>query len=277
MAAETYDRTTQDVGNIVALEHVNVMIPDQQLATLFYVVGLGLTRDPYLMPALENMWVNVGNQQFHLPIGDATPLQGEVGLVVPDLQEVESQLDHVAPALKGTSFSFEQVEGTLLTTTPWGHQIRIHPQGKLPGRLPQALAYVQFWVPPGTSAGIGAFYRDVLQCPIESELIEGDPAVRVTVGPYQLFRFREMKGAGIVPNNNHVAVYLTRYRSIYGTLTRMGLIMEEDDHDQFRFRSMVDPDTGTLLYSFEHEMRSLHHPDYRRPLANRVPVPYRVD
>jgi hypothetical protein len=50
MADETYDRTTQDVGNIVALEHVNVTIPDQQLATLFYVVGLGLTRDPYLMP-----------------------------------------------------------------------------------------------------------------------------------------------------------------------------------------------------------------------------------
>jgi hypothetical protein len=27
MAGETYDRTTQDVSNIVALEHVNVWIP----------------------------------------------------------------------------------------------------------------------------------------------------------------------------------------------------------------------------------------------------------
>ena len=43
MADDGYDRTAQDVGNIVALEHVNVRIPDQQLATLFYVVGLGLT------------------------------------------------------------------------------------------------------------------------------------------------------------------------------------------------------------------------------------------
>ena len=33
MADDRYDRTTQDVGNIVALEHVNVKIPDQQLAT----------------------------------------------------------------------------------------------------------------------------------------------------------------------------------------------------------------------------------------------------
>ena len=71
MADNRYDRTTQDVGNIVALEHVNVKIPDQQLATLFYVVGLGLTRDPYLMIGLENMWVNVGQQQFHLPTGTA--------------------------------------------------------------------------------------------------------------------------------------------------------------------------------------------------------------
>ena len=35
MAGESYDRTTQDVGNIVALEHVTVWIPDQQIATLF--------------------------------------------------------------------------------------------------------------------------------------------------------------------------------------------------------------------------------------------------
>ena len=36
MADEKFDRTTQDVGNIVALEHVNVRIPSQALATAFY-------------------------------------------------------------------------------------------------------------------------------------------------------------------------------------------------------------------------------------------------
>ena len=40
---KTYDRRSQDVGNIVALEHVNVRIPDQVLATAFYVQGLGFT------------------------------------------------------------------------------------------------------------------------------------------------------------------------------------------------------------------------------------------
>ena len=36
---------TEDVGNIVLLEHVNLQVPDQSLASLFYIVGLGLTRD----------------------------------------------------------------------------------------------------------------------------------------------------------------------------------------------------------------------------------------
>lgn len=35
-----YDRGVENVGNIIALEHVNVTIPDQRLATLFYVVGI---------------------------------------------------------------------------------------------------------------------------------------------------------------------------------------------------------------------------------------------
>ena len=42
--AATYDRTRQDLGNITLLEHVNVCVPDQRLATIFYVSGLGLTR-----------------------------------------------------------------------------------------------------------------------------------------------------------------------------------------------------------------------------------------
>ena len=45
---KSYDRAAEDLGNIVALEHVNVTVPDQQVATIFYVTGLGLTRDPFL-------------------------------------------------------------------------------------------------------------------------------------------------------------------------------------------------------------------------------------
>ena len=38
------DYTDEDVGNILSLEHINLHIPSQEIAILFYVVGLGLTR-----------------------------------------------------------------------------------------------------------------------------------------------------------------------------------------------------------------------------------------
>ena len=54
----TYDRSTQDVGNILLMEHVNVFVPDQQTAINFYISALGLTRDPYMMVGQDNMWAN---------------------------------------------------------------------------------------------------------------------------------------------------------------------------------------------------------------------------
>ena len=51
-------RTAEDLGSIVELGHVNVTVSDQTLATAFYLMGLGLTRDPYLTVRLENMWFN---------------------------------------------------------------------------------------------------------------------------------------------------------------------------------------------------------------------------
>src|SRR5919108_3140356 len=89
-----YDRAAQSVGNIVHLEHFNVVIPDQRLAILFYVVALGGTRDPYLFPGLENMWVNFGRTQVHLPSRGAKPraeeLRGAAGFVVPSLEDLVS-------------------------------------------------------------------------------------------------------------------------------------------------------------------------------------------
>ena len=77
-----FDRAAEDLGNSIHLEHVNVQVPDQRLATLFYVSGLGLTRDPYLMTSDDNMWINVGRSQFHLPSGEAQVLRGHTGIVI---------------------------------------------------------------------------------------------------------------------------------------------------------------------------------------------------
>jgi hypothetical protein len=102
------DRQREDTSNIVLLEHVNLQIADQQLATLFYVSGLQLTREPYLMVGLDNMWINVGRTQLHLPTcsAKAQRLRGRIGLVLPELGLLEHALAAVAAQLTGTCFGF---------------------------------------------------------------------------------------------------------------------------------------------------------------------------
>src|SRR5215207_2669208 len=121
-----FDRTTEDVGNIVKLEHVNVTMPDQRLATLYYISALGLTRDPYLMTGVDNMWVNVGESQFHLPTKEPQVFRGCIGLVVPDLDALLARLRRVSGLLEGTRFSFAEHGDHLDTTCPWGNRIRCH-------------------------------------------------------------------------------------------------------------------------------------------------------
>ena len=98
--AKSYDRTRGDSCNIVALEHVNVTIPDQRPATAFYIAGMGFTRDPYIQVGLNNMWVNIGRSQCHLPNGSPQRLRGTIGIVVPDLGQLAQRLKTVTPWLK---------------------------------------------------------------------------------------------------------------------------------------------------------------------------------
>src|SRR5215471_3418066 len=99
----------EDVGNIVLLEHVNVQVPDQAVAMMFYIMGMGFTRDPYLNIGLGNMWANVGEQQFHLPTRPAQVIQGHIGVVVPDLGTLKDRLTSVEQGLAGTKFRWSRI------------------------------------------------------------------------------------------------------------------------------------------------------------------------
>src|SRR5213079_536885 len=103
---QLFDRSAEDLGNSIHLEHVNVTIPDQRLATLFYIAGLGLTRDPYLMVSDTNMWINVGRSQFHLPSGRPQVLRGHTGLVIAGREALLNRLASVSRKLDGTKFGF---------------------------------------------------------------------------------------------------------------------------------------------------------------------------
>src|SRR6201996_3784872 len=106
---QQFDRAAEDLGNSIHFEHVNVQVPDQHLAALFYVTGLGLTRDPYLMVSDSNMWINVGRSQFHLPSGEAQVLRGHTGLVISGREALLERLASVAKRLEGTKFSYREL------------------------------------------------------------------------------------------------------------------------------------------------------------------------
>jgi hypothetical protein len=42
-----FDRRNMDVGNIVFWDYINMRVPDQVAAIVFFIEGLGLSRDPY--------------------------------------------------------------------------------------------------------------------------------------------------------------------------------------------------------------------------------------
>ncbi len=50
------------------------------------------------------------------------------------------------------------------------------------------------------------------------------------------------------------------------------LITQESDLNQYRFQDIIDPDNGKVVFTIEHEVRSMRHPLYLRPLVNRNPA-----
>ena len=266
----TYDRARQDLGNIVLLEHVNVCIPDQRLATIFYLSGLGLTRDPYLMAGVDNMWVNAGRSQFHLPSRGTQVLRGHVGIVMPDLAALKRRLQKVAPLLAETRFAWEERGGAVEATCPWGNRYRCHAPAPEFGSAELAIAYVEFDVPPGSAAGITRFYQQIMNA--HAQLETGATAVAViSTGAAQRLRFRETTRPLPEYDGHHVQVYVTDFSGPHRRLLERGLITEESDEYQYRFRDLVDPADGRKLFTIEHEVRSLTHPLYARPLVNRNP------
>jgi catechol 2,3-dioxygenase-like lactoylglutathione lyase family enzyme len=266
---KTYDRRTQDVGNIVALEHVNVKIPDQVTATAFYVQGLGFTRDPYVMIGVENMWINLGQEQFHLPTGDPQVLRGHVGMVVPDLEALKARLEAVRPKLDKTKFDFSVEDKYVRITCPWGNSFRCYAAGPEWGTVTLGMAYVEFPVKPGHADGIKRFYEQWIGAPASVVPDNAGTAAHVKIGSRQELIFRETKGKIPDYDGHHLAVYIVNFSGPHAHLKENGLVTEESSDIQYRFQDIVDPETKKVLFTIEHEVRCLPHPMFLRPLVNR--------
>ena len=67
-------------------------------------------------------------------------------------------------------------------------------------------------------------------------------------------------------------IYITDFSGPYHRLRERGLVSQEDNQYQYRFRDIVDLDGGRHLFTVEHEVRSATHPMFMRPLVNRNPA-----
>ena len=271
---QRFDRTTEDIGNSVHLEHVNLQIPDQRLATLFYAAGLGLTRDPTMMVGDGNMWINVGRSQFHLPTGDPQVLRGHTGVVIAGRAALLDRLAAVRERLAGTQFGFSEGDDHVEATCPWGNRLRCYePDTARFGPISLGIPYVAFDVPSGAANAIADFYSRMLNLPSGVERDQGNGTVaRVMVGRDQHFLFRETDRPLPEFDGHHVQVYIVNFSGPYHRLRERNLISQEDNRYQYRFRSIVDLDSGHPLFTVEHEVRSITHPMYLRPLVNRNPM-----
>jgi len=272
--AASYDRAAESLGNFLHMEHVNIMVPEQLPAIVFYISGLGYTRDPYLMVGLDNMWVNMGRSQMHLPRRDPSPqrLRGTVGMVSPDLDDVETSLGSVAERLAGTEFSFTRKNDCIEATCPWGNHIRVHAPGPEYVTMQIGMPYVELNAPVGSAEAIARFYREIMGANATVAHRNGAACASVVTGKAQFLHFIETEDEQPDYDGHHVAIYIADFVGPYDKLMQRGLITMESDAHEWRFIDIVDVDSGDLLFKIEHEVRSATHPLYARPLVNRNPT-----
>jgi hypothetical protein len=268
-----FNRAAESLGNVTFLEHLNVEIPNQGLASDFYLVGCGFTRDPYLFPGTNNMWVNIGKSQIHMPSGDALVFRGHIGVVTPNREELLNRLQGVKKQLEGTKFKFKEHNDHVRATCPWGNKFRLYePDVERFGKINLGIPYVEFTVPPDTAAGICRFYKEVLGAHTELKGNGEGKAAYITVGVKQCLVFRETDKKLKPFDGHHLQVYVEDFGGPHEKLAKLDLITEESDRCQYRFEDIVDLDTGKVLFTIEHEVRSMTHPLYARPLVNRNPA-----
>jgi len=303
---------TQDVGNVLHLEHINLEVTDLGACTVFYMEALGLTRDPFQRVGPGTSWVNIGLSQFHIITKEGQEkgevIDGHVGLIVPSIDDVIKSLKAAVVKYKNFhnySYKFELEENLssvgksipspflsdisryINVTCPWGNTFRIYENNEsINYRGGLGIAYIELFCNKGTAAKIGTFYQKFLGTPpalVGQQVENGDLAfAKVIIGPKQVLVFRETDRK-VAYSTYHFCIYIADFSGTYHKFAKNNLFFTKHKFDdkcetieqalfysQFRFDRIVDPDNiSEVLFVLEHEVRSVVHPNYLRPLVNR--------
>ena len=94
----------------------------------------------------------------------------------------------------------------------------------------------------------------------------------VNIGTDQTLRYRETTDEIPEYDGHHMAIYVANFSEAHRYLSERELVFEESDAHQYRFWDIPHPKNGKLLFTIEHEVRSLGHPMWSRDLLNRNPA-----
>ena len=168
-------------------------------------------------------------------------------------------------------FEFAVHADRVETICPWGNRFRCHAPSEEWGAMELGMPYLEFDVPCGSAEGIARFYREIIGATASLEQRGSAAVACVNAGPEQRLLFRETDAVLPAYDNHHIQIYIADFSGPHDALLKRGLITEESNAHQYRFRDIVDPAGGRILYTIEHEVRSLQNPLYARPLINRNP------
>ena len=124
---------------------------------------------------------------------------------------------------------------------------------------------MDFDIPAGTAESIARFYNEVMRAPAR---VEKKRAI-VSIGRSQRLYFTETSKPLPEYDNHHIQIYIADFASPYHWLKERDLINMETDANEWRFQWIMDPKDGRKLFQIEHEVRSMKHRLFGRPLVNR--------
>jgi len=295
MASSSSWWNEQDIGGIVCFEHLNLEVPDILIAKTFYMEAMGFALDPFSSaPFARLIWYNVGYQQFHIgwrPDKNPQVIDGHIGIIVPSIEVVLKRLTKVSHLLKDTKFKFEVVKqdekasylpipikglSYVEVTCPWGNVFHVYQNNEeIDFRGGLGMPYVQFNCPKNSVDDISEFYKQNLGALTVVEKSEHGNVVRIIVGVKQQIIYVEEEN---VPNEKdwgyHFAIYISNFSGTYKKVRAQKLennlppdTLEIALNDrQFRFDKIQW--NGKLIGILEHEVKSMHHFNYMRPLTN---------
>mmetsp|Transcript_96557 Transcript_96557/g.288221 ORF Transcript_96557/g.288221 Transcript_96557/m.288221 type:complete len:345 (-) Transcript_96557:86-1120(-) len=246
---------------------------------------------------LQQVHMPVGEQE-----DSTQQVRGTVGLAFDDLGSLRERLHgHGVDFEEDDGGAVAQWFGPgLRVQSPTGVKLRVHGGGAggsrrlfgpaeaesggvaLPGgpTLGVGMPYVELLCGLGAAAGICRFYRETLG--VHAELADG--ACRVPIR-HQFLLFRETASELPAYDGHHVAIYVgdisredtsTTFSAMYEKCRAAELVFNnprfphlrydtlEDAKrlGEFRILDLIDPESGKVAYTLEHEIRSLEHPGF---------------